>query len=170
MPPETDNLLLQEIFEADQKDRTKVYTTPAGMEELRFRDRERLRRVHEMMSMGQINTALDLYHAGVIYQHGSEPQEFLTAHRMANLSAMMGHRPARWLSAAALDRFLMSLGLSQVYGTQFEHNTHENRYQLRLPIDDSRVLSFEKRFLDVPLVADRLSQLNGRIGVEKQNP
>ena len=31
----------------------------------------------------------------------------------------MGYQPARWLAAAALDRWLMIAGLPQKYGTQF---------------------------------------------------
>ena len=79
------------------------------------------------------------------------------------LSSIQGHRAARWLAAASLDRFLMSIGLPQTYGTQFEHNEEDNRYQLRLPIDDSAVLHFEKRFFGVPSVMERLAQLNRRI-------
>ena len=57
----------------------------------------------------------------------------------------------------------MSIGLPQTYGTQFEHSEDDNRYQLRLPIDDTTVLHFEKRFFGVPPVVERLSQLNKRI-------
>jgi len=53
--------------------------------------------------------------------------------------------------------------MPQVYSTQFEHNDEENLYQLRLPVDDARLLSFEKEFFGVPPVADRLAQLNKRI-------
>ena len=62
-----------------------------------------------------------------------------------------------------LDRFLMSIGLPQTYGTQFEHSDDGDRYQLRLPIDDASVLHFEKRFFGVPPVMERLAQLNRRI-------
>ena len=57
----------------------------------------------------------------------------------------------------------MSIGLPQTYGTQFEYNEEDNRYQLRLPIDDTALLHFEKRLLGVPPVMERLAQLNRRI-------
>ena len=94
--------------------------------------------------------------------HGAEPKEFLASHRLAVMAAINGHRPSRWLAAASLDRFLMSIGLPQTYGTQFEYNKDENRYQLRLPIDDASVLHFEKHFFSVPPVIERLAQLNKR--------
>ncbi len=163
MPPETDNLRLEELHAADQKDREKVYSSAADIEALRERDRERRRELVEMMRLGNVNTSNDLYRAAVIFLHGAEPKEFLAAHRLATMAAINGHRPSRWLAAASLDRFLMSTGLPQLYGTQFEHSEDENRYQLRLPIDDSTVLHFEKRFFSVPPVVERLAQLNRRI-------
>ncbi len=163
MPPETDNLRLDELYAADQKDREKVYSSPEEIEELKGRDHDRRRELVEMIGQGAVNTSNDLYHAAVLFLHGTEPKEFLAAHRMATIASINGHRPARWLSAASLDRFLMSIGLPQTYGTQFEHSEDDNRYQLRLPIDDTTVLHFEKRFFGVPPVVERLAQLNKRI-------
>lgn len=163
MPPETDNLRLAELYQADQKDREKVYDSESAVRELKHRDAMRRTLVAEMMGQGQVNTPNDLYHAAVILLHSSEPKDFLASHRLATLAAINGHRSARWLLASSLDRFLMSVGLPQVYGTQFEHDAQENKYELRLPIDDQLVLSFEKPALGVPPVAERLSQLNGRI-------
>jgi hypothetical protein len=163
MPPETDNLRLEDLHAADQKDRQKVYGSTQEIEALKLRDAQRRSELLEMISQGSVNTSNDLYRAAVIFLHGAEPKEFLAAHRLATMSAVNGHRPARWLAAASLDRFLMSIGLPQTYGTQFEHSEEDNRYQLRLPIDDSTVLHFEKRFFDVPPVIERLAQFNSRI-------
>jgi hypothetical protein len=163
MPPETDNLRLQELFEADQKDRSRVYDSDAAVQALQKRDSERRQTVIDMIRAGGVNTANDLYHASVIFMHGVSTRDYLIAHRLSTVAATMGHRPSRWLCAASLDRLLMTVGQPQVYGTQFEHNPEDNRYELRLPIDDSVLLGFEKRFFDVPAVVDRLNQLNKRI-------
>ena len=163
MPPETDNLRLDELYAADQKDREKVYETTGEVDSLKQRDHERRRELVEMIGQGGVNTVNDLYHAAVLFLHGTEPKEFLSAHRLAMISSINGHKPSRWLAAASLDRFLMSIGLPQTYGTQFEHSEDDNRYQLRLPIDDTTVLHFEKRFFGVPPVVERLAQLNRRI-------
>lgn len=163
MPPETDNLRLEELHKADQSDREKVITSSKEGEELKARDLARRQETRELMGRGEVNTALDLYRAAVIFLHGAEPKDFLTSHRLATLAAINGHKPARWLCAASLDRFLMSMGLPQTYGTQFERSDEGNRYQLRLPIDDATVLHFEKRFFGVPSVMERLAQLNRRI-------
>lgn len=163
MPPETDNLRLEELYAADQKDREAALTTPQQVEALRARDLARRKEVYEAMGAGQVNTVNDLYRAGVLMLHGAEPKDFLAAHRLAVMASVNGHKPARWLAAASLDRFLMSVGLPQTYGTQFEHNPEDSRYQLRLPIEDSTLLHFEKRFFNVPPVIERLAQLNQKV-------
>ncbi|HAH08359.1 MAG TPA: hypothetical protein DCM05_17845 [Elusimicrobia bacterium] len=162
MPPETDNLKLEEIFLDDQKDRERVYDSSEEVAKLKERDAQRRKRVYVMMDLGEIRTMKDLYRASVILQHGHDAADFLTAHRLATLSAILGHKTARWLLAATLDRYLMAIDQPQVYGTQFEYSASEKRYQLKLPIGDAMFLDFEKELLGVPTVAERLKQLNSQ--------
>ena len=163
MPPETDNLRLEEVFQDDQKDREKVYDSPEDVAKLKERDKNRRKRIYVMMDLGEVRTKRDLYHAAVILQHGDDVADFLTSHRLAAMAAILGHRTSRWLMAASLDRYLMAIGKGQVYGTQFEYNPHEKRYQLKLPVQESTILPFEKEMLGVPPVNDRLSQLNSQL-------
>lgn len=163
MPPETDNLQLEELFLEDQKDREKVYAAPQAVAELKARDQARRKRVYVMIELGEIKTKRDLYHAAVILQHGEDSADFLAAHRLAVLSAILGHKTARWLLAASLDRFLMSIGQGQVYGTQFEYDSRERRYQLKLPVQEAVMLSFEKETLGVPPAGERIRQLDSQV-------
>ncbi|PIR19521.1 MAG: hypothetical protein COV48_01555, partial [Elusimicrobia bacterium CG11_big_fil_rev_8_21_14_0_20_64_6] len=71
MPPETDNLRLDDLYAADQKDREKVYNTAADVEALKLRDAERRRELFEMIGQGAVNTSNDLYHAAVLFLHGT---------------------------------------------------------------------------------------------------
>src|SRR5437879_1237903 len=143
MPPETDNLQLEELFHQDQEDRQKVFDTPKALKNLQERDRARCKRVYAMIELGEVQTKNDLYHAGVILHHSDRAADYLAAHRFAAVAAVMGHKTARWLMAAALDRTLMGLGQPQVYGTQFEYNPSNRQYELKLPMEDSRILNFE---------------------------
>jgi hypothetical protein len=163
MPPETDNLQLEELFDEDQKDRERVYDTPEAVFQLKERDRDRRKRVTTMMELGEVKTKKDLYHAAVIFQHGEVPEDFLTSHRLATVASILGHRTARWLLAASLDRYLMSIGQPQIYSTQFEYNPVEKTYQLKLPVQESIMLSTDKELLGIPSVGDRLKQLNAQI-------
>ncbi|MBI5622622.1 MAG: hypothetical protein HY924_02455 [Elusimicrobia bacterium] len=158
-----DNSRLHELYLGDQKDRESVYHSKARVDDLSARDKLRRGLVYEMISQDAVKSGVDLYHAAVILQHGSEAKDFLAAHRLAVLAAIAGHRPARWLLAASLDRFLSAVGQPQVYCTQFEFDEGENKYRLRLPIEESSIMPSEKGMLDVPSVGERLSQLNGRI-------
>lgn len=167
MPPETDNLRLEELYSQDQNDRAEVFSAPAQVKELKQRDAMRKTLLLEMISRGEVKTPNDLYHAGVILMHSDSAKDYLTAHRLAVTAAILGHRASRWLAASTLDRYLMCISQPQVYGTQFEHNPDENQYQLRLPIDDAHVLSFEKKFYNIPSVMERLKQLNHRIAEKK---
>jgi TPR repeat protein len=161
---ETDNLKLQELFEADQSDRQRVYDTPEAVKDLHHRDAMRRTLIGQMIQNGEVSTTIDLYRAALVFQHGNLPKDYMTAHRLASMAAINGHKQSRWLMAASLDRFLMALGQPQIYGTQFEQNFEEGKFQLRLPIDDAGLLSFEKKFFNVPPVNERLTQLNGKIG------
>lgn len=163
MPPETDNLRLKELFDKDQTDREKVLESKDAVNKLKERDSDRRNRLSVMMELGEVRTKNDLYHSAVIFQHGSDPADFLSAHRFATLAAILGHRTARWLLAASLDRYLMSIAQGQIYGTQFEFNGAERRYQLKLPVQDPLLLSFEKEMLGIPPVNDRADQLNAQI-------
>ncbi len=161
--PATDSPQMLELFTADQKERETVYHSPEAFAALKSRDQARAQKTYELLRSGSLKTAADLYHAAVVLQHGCAPSDFLAAHRLATLSAIMGHPVARWLSAASLDRYLMSLGLGQVYGTQFELNTSEGRYEVKLPVQEQVLLPFEKEFLGVPATADRLKALNDQL-------
>lgn len=163
MPPETDNPHLEKLFREDQKDRETVYETAEAVAELKSRDRARRKRVYVMMDLGEVRAKNDLYHAAVVLHHGEEPADFLTGHRFATMAALMGHRAARFLLAATLDRFLMSAGLPQLYGTQFDYSPGSRRYEFKLPVYEHVLLDFEKEFLGVPSVGDRLRELNDKI-------
>lgn len=105
---------LRAIFEADQADRLDEVLPP----DLADRDRARRRRVTELLAAGAASTD-DLYHAAMVFQHGDKADDWRRAHELALRSAELGHPDARWLAAAAYDRWLMGQGRPQKYGTQY---------------------------------------------------
>lgn len=72
----------------------------------------------EVLGAGAAN-ADDLYHAAIVFQHGEKVDDWRRAHELALRSAELGHSAARWLAAAAHDRWLMGQGKPQKYGTQY---------------------------------------------------
>ncbi|MDQ7824179.1 MAG: hypothetical protein RDV48_15360 [Candidatus Eremiobacteraeota bacterium] len=118
--PSRDSAELILLFKADQAEREN-FTKMSARELLtmRVRDRKRRERVLELMQSGALSTAMDYYCAAMIYQHGEKPDDFLVAHILSTISAFNGYGPARWLSAASLDRYLRSRENPQVFFTQY---------------------------------------------------
>jgi TPR repeat protein len=109
------NAELQRLCDEDQADRRDVSVG----DEVGQRDRERRRRVAELLDAGEARDGVDFFNAALIFQHGETLEEYEQAHTLARRAADLGHRPGRALAAAAYDRWLMRQGKRQKYGTQF---------------------------------------------------
>ena len=106
---------LHALFDEDQADRRGEL--PAA---LRRRDERRRRRVEQLLAQGTVTDPDDLFCAAMVFQRGTDRAHYLEAHELARRAAELGStRPARWLAAAAHDRWLMAGGLPQKYGTQY---------------------------------------------------
>lgn len=118
MNKQENNELLM-LFTADQQERMNhpPYDTPEYWA-LRERDEERRQRVIEIVDAGDMQSAEDYYYGAMVLHHGGDVDEVLQAYTLAKQSAEMGYRPARWLTAATYDRWLMYQGKPQKYGTQ----------------------------------------------------
>jgi hypothetical protein len=111
-----DDVELAELFRADQADRTGGDVTEGAGR----RDRQRRARILRILTAtGACRTARDRYHAAMVLQHGDRPEHFALAHGLCRQAAGAGVVEARWLAAASLDRWLMSTGRPQRFGTQY---------------------------------------------------
>jgi hypothetical protein len=149
------------IYEADQADRQEFLRL--GPEELRKvseRDKQRRQRVAEIVGMGQLNSAEDYFHAAMVLQHGEKSEDYLLAHELATVAGFKGHKTGRWLSAAALDRFLHSVGRPQRFGTQYKRDG--DRPWTQEPYDRSLHDSVRREYEVPPRgeQAKRLEELN----------
>lgn len=61
---------LREIFVADQDDRKE---SPINWSIVGRRDSARRERVAELIAAGEVRCPVDLYRAGLVYQHGYSP-------------------------------------------------------------------------------------------------
>lgn len=111
------NAEMTAIFDADQKARSG--SQPINWRVVGQQDDERRARTQALLDAGALHSADDYYHAAFVFQHGDEPADYLKAHILATISAIRGKGAASWIAAAALDRYLQSVGQSQVFGTQF---------------------------------------------------
>jgi len=113
------NAELLTLFTADQQERKNhpPYNTPEYWA-LRERDEQRRGRVVEIIAAGDMKSAEDYYYGAMVLHHGGNVDQVWQAYTLARQSAKMGYRPARWLTAATYDRWLMYQSKPQKYGTQ----------------------------------------------------
>jgi hypothetical protein len=90
-------------------------------------DRQRRLRAAAILSTLETPEAADLYHAAQLFQHGDEPQDAWRAYELAREATERGEGRARWLTAAAYDRWLMYQSKPQKYGTQYVHDGVRHR-------------------------------------------
>ena len=115
-PQSADNPRLTTLYNVDQSAREGDHIDWAKLGQ---DDEQRRQTVHHMLDVGEVRTGSDFYHAAMIFQHGQNPDDYLLAHILAMDAVAQGSKEARWLSAATLDRYLLSIWQPQVFGTQF---------------------------------------------------
>ena len=116
--PMQSNAELAQIFEEDQGDRN---VSNIDWSVVLPRDDKRRARVAEILKEGGAKVSADFHHAAMVYQHGHNPADFQRAHELAAKAVELdpSNDSAKWLGAAAKDRYLMNTGKPQLYGTQF---------------------------------------------------
>jgi hypothetical protein len=129
-------------------------------------DEERRHIVHLAIEHRTLTCADDYYHAAMVMQHGTVPDDFALARDLAKRAMELDpkHRQAAWLYAAATDRYLWRIGKPQIYGTQYKKV--EGRWTLE-PFDRNAVTDDERMLHDVRPLAERLrfiEELNAKSG------
>ncbi len=83
------------------------------------RDKARLSRAREIIRLNADSLSGEaMYHAAMILQHGNSSGDFESAHHLARSAFEAGVVKAEGLSRAAYDRWQLSIGKPQKYGTQ----------------------------------------------------
>lgn len=120
--------------------------------------------VLRLLQEGKITQAEDLYHAAMIFQHGTCADHFKLANELAERSKTLEHQPARWLYAASRDRYLLSISHPQQFGTQLHWDKIRGWY---MPALDFHTTDEDRAQYDVPPIAELWQRLrNFRKGKE----
>ncbi len=114
---EIDNVELLEIYEKDQNDRMSDNINWSKVNE---RDSLRRVRIHQLLDSGKVKTGKDLKNAAMIFQHGKDSTDYGLAVRLMKKAIEKDSTINKWLFAAATDRYLLSKGEPQIYGTQYQ--------------------------------------------------
>lgn len=152
------SLDMAELFLADQAPRQ----LGIGAEPEKVNKEDSLRRVKvlEYIKSGQLHSPQSLIYAAYIFQHGDCPEHYLLANRLAQAAMDAGHSDAPWIYAASLDRYLMSLGKTQKYGTQY---TWINGAYKLYPVDPSTT-DAEREKYNIPSLSEAMKQTPSSTG------
>jgi hypothetical protein len=161
----TINAELAQITKEDQADRTPG-VEKIDWEAVSKRDAARRARVYEIVKAGQLEASDDYFNAALVLQHGDKPEDYEMANKLAAKAAEIdpNNRSAKWLAAAAKDRWLWATGKPQIYGTQFKKAQGSDTWTID-PIDEKAVTDEERTRQGVPTLAEtrkRLEQMNAK--------
>jgi hypothetical protein len=149
------------IFDADQVDRNVPNIDWSVVDAA---DKKRRSRTEELLKSGALQSGDDYYHAAFVFQHGSEPDDYLKAHLLAMIAVARGKSQALWIASATLDRYLLNTGKPQVLGTQFM--SPKNAPTTQEPYDRALVSDTMRKALRVPSLSEQEAQ---RIEYTKKN-
>lgn len=157
----SDNPRILAMFEEDQAARASM---PIDWSKVAPMDAAHREGALRLLRGGAVRTSRDYFRAAMIMQHGDAIEDIQIAYSLARLSVVLdpGDKQARWLSAAAWDRILMSKDVPQWYGTQLHQPSPDAPMEL-YPVAESVVSDEERASMNVPSLQeakDMLLQIN----------
>lgn len=153
------------LFETLQEDRLQVNMKDANSrKKISLKEKQIRNEVLKMLKKGEIKTSDDFYRTAMLFQHGSNFKSYAMAVALAAVSAHLGETWGRSLYAMALDRFLLSIGQKQYFGTNFE----KVKGKWRLAPHNEKTKDFERKFYLVePMkkILQEIKKLNRKHGL-----
>jgi hypothetical protein len=110
-------------------------TTAPDWQAVARRDKDRQTTVRALLTKGELKSGRDYQFAALVFQHSESANDLKLAHLLAVTAALKGQPTARWLAAAALDRYLWASNQPQVFGTQFKQQGAANSTWTMEPYD-----------------------------------
>ena len=148
------NAEMASIYQADQAPRQSYGSFTTNAAQIEKDDAIRRGQVRALLDKGQLRAAEDFRLAALVFQHGSEPRDFLFAHTLALIALEKGDRSASWIAAASLDQYLRSIDRPQIFGLRFERNGID-----RQPLDAGLISDALRKQLGVPSLAEQEAQM-----------
>ncbi|MFD0976187.1 tetratricopeptide repeat protein [Salinimicrobium gaetbulicola] len=148
--PIKDNAELAEIYAADQGDRRSD-----NLDWSRVSKRDSLRRVrvHQLLDSNKVVTSNDYKNAAMVFQHGKDSVDYGMAVKLMERSVALDSTANKWLLAAATDRYLLSIGEPQIYGTQY-HRKNGEPWKLA-EMDTTKITDAERMEFGVETLAEQ---------------
>ncbi|MCL4353465.1 hypothetical protein M1615_03315 [Patescibacteria group bacterium] len=158
--------ILQHFYKEDVEDRASKnweFATIKDVSWLKRRDKKRKEAVLFLRDLDSIKTGLDYHHGAYILQHGETIEDFALAHEFAKKAVEKGDESAKWLFAATMDRYLLSIGKPQKYGTQFRTNRNG---EPELETVDETTTDEERAKYNVPPLSEAVRRYKEKYGIK----
>ena len=127
---------LRELYASDQKDQNDESWNEGTGAEFDRRQTVRRNRVMEIIEAGMLADLQDWDCAAMLLQHGDTADDYLLAHILSMPCGIADQSGGRFMCAATLDRFLQTVGRSQIFTTQ-SGAADPSVYAPAEPFDDS---------------------------------
>lgn len=130
------NLELEKLYYDDVKEREILdFNSKEEVGVIEQRTVDRIDRVNQLLTTQTIDLTeiWNLHYLAYLFQHSQRDSDYALAYEFAKKAVEKGSRVTRWLYAATLDRWLLSQGKSQHFGTQYKF---DNQNWIPQPVDE----------------------------------
>ncbi|MDF1695563.1 MAG: tetratricopeptide repeat protein [Saprospiraceae bacterium] len=136
-----DNKSLAQLVYQDQMERSShLIDTSSTIQN----DSIRRQTVYNFMKNNTLKTSNDYQNAALILQHGKDSSDFRQAVELMEKSIALNPYADKWLLAATTDRYLLSIGKKQIYGTQYQKlRNKESKWQI-MDIDPTQITDAQR--------------------------
>lgn len=114
------NIELEKLYLEDKKEREGLIETKESLKTLEAHDRKRLKEVKRLLPDVDTAEIWNCHYLAYLLIHGETTEDYQLAHEYAKKAVDMGSSITKWLYAATLDRWLVSQGKPQKFGTQYK--------------------------------------------------
>lgn len=147
---------INELYLSDQQDRMNDEINKWSI--ISKRDELRRKRVIQLMASNSILSAEDYTKAAMIYQHGIDSSDYLKAVEFMTTAIKLDSSINNYLFAAATDRYLLSIGRPQIYGTQIIQEGND-AWEMK-NYDTTAVSDAEKKRMVVRSLSEQYEYVN----------
>ena len=125
-------------------------------------DLKRRVRVAEIFAEGCFKLSADYAAAAVIYQHGDVADHYYQAFIWASRAVSLGDESQKHLVALAIDRYLVSIGKKQLFGSQLSASSADDWCYCMQPVEASFPDAMRQQYLGMSLKDEyaRMALLN----------
>jgi len=121
------DITLENLYFEDKEQREAAKSADQ-LHQLNIDTQKRISWVKQNLALIDETEIWNCHYLAYLLHHGDIADDYKLAHEYASKAVAMGSRVTKWLFAATLDRWLVSQGKKQKYGTQYQILNGEKVY------------------------------------------